>query len=680
MPELTNWTGPYGLPRFDLITDSDFEAAFAAALVQAEAAYGAIAANAAQPDFDNTVAAMEGASRDLDRVAAVFFTLSAVDSNPAREALERDLAPKLAAFAARVGADPRLLARVQAVWDRQADSLPAEDRRITELALRNLRRAGAGLGDTDRAELSGIMQRLAGLTTAFTQNVLRDERDFALTIPDDGLAGLSASLVADLRAAARARGLPGQVLTLSRSLMVPFLEQSTRRDLRQIAHQAWVARGSGQGAGGGETDNAPLIREILGLRHRRAVLLGFPDFASFKLAPEMAGTVERVQQLLMSVWHPALDRVLHDAQDLSRMLHADGGNGDLEAWDWRYYAARRRAGQHQIDEAETRQYFALEAMIEAAFDTAQRLFGLTFQPFDVPLWHPDLRAWQVLRDGREMAVFIADYFARPGKRSGAWCSALRRQHKMAGEQRAIVVNVCNFTPPADAGQPALLSWDDVRTLFHEFGHALHHILSDVRWPSVSGTSVARDFVELPSQLFEHWAEQPEVLDRHARHSVTGAVLPASLRDRIVAAGRSDAGAQTLEYLQSALVDLALHTGAPSDDPMAQTTRILAALDAPSAVPMRHATQHFAHVFSGDGYASGYYSYLWSEVMDADAFAAFAETGDVFDAATARRLEDTILSRGGSAPADQLWTDFRERMPGVDALLIGRGLKDARQNQ
>ncbi|MDO5621414.1 MAG: M3 family metallopeptidase [Paracoccus sp. (in: a-proteobacteria)] len=669
--ELTHWSGPQGLPRFDLISDADFAPAFTAALAESEAAWEAIATNPEPASFANTIAAMETADEALDRVAAVFFTLSAVDSNPAREALQRDLAPKLAAHGAKIGSDPRLFVRVQAVLDQ--GGLTGQDLRIAELALRGLRRSGAGLDAVGRDRLSAIMQRLAALYTAFSQNVLRDERDFLMPIPDDGLAGLSPALVADMQAAARDRGLPGQVLTLNRSLIVPFLEQSTRRDLRRAGQEAWAARGSGAGAGGAETDNRPLIAEILALRHERARMLGYADFAAFKLETEMAGSAERVQDLLEQVWTPARARVAADQAALEDLARDDGVNDGVQAWDWRHYAARRRAAAHQLDEAGLRPYFSLDAMLGAVFDVAHRLFGLSVEPFEAPLWYPDVRAWRVLRDGQQIAVFLGDYFARSGKRSGAWCSALQSQHGMGAGQQPIVVNVCNFTPPAEAGAAALLGWDDVRTLFHEFGHALHQMLSDVTYPSISGTSVARDFVELPSQLLEHWAEQPEVLDAHARHTETGATLSADLRDKMLAAGKADAGFATLEYLQSALVDLALHRGAPAADAMAATDAVLTALDAPAAVPMRHATPHFAHAFSSDGYSAGYYSYMWSEVMDADAFAAFEESGDIFDPATSERLRATILSQGGAAPADELWLRFRGAMPGVGPLLKGRGL-------
>ncbi|SMG06770.1 M3 family metallopeptidase [Paracoccus sp. J56] len=671
-PELTHWTGPLGLPRFDLIRDEDFAPAFDACLNEAEAAVEAIAANPAPPSFANTIAALETAEEPLNRLCAIFFTLVGTDSNPAREDLQRRIAPRLAAHGSKVSMDPRLFDRVEAVMQ-DADALAPEDRRLTELTLRGLRRAGAGLTGEARKRMAAIRERLAVLSTEFSQNVLVDEREFVLEVADDHLAGLPDWLIRAMRAAARERGRQGQVVTLNRSLIVPFLEYAEDRALREVAWRAWTARGSGQGAGGAATDNRPIAAEILQLRHERAQLLGYEDFASYKLEPEMARSAENVEALLTEVWTAARTRAEADAARLTEMLREDGVNGALEPWDWRFYAGRRRRAEHDLDEAEVKPYLTLSAMLDAVFDTARRLFGIELHEISALLWSPDVRAWEVVRDGRHMAVFVGDYHARPGKRSGAWCSALQQQHKIGQGQRPIVVNVCNFTPPEAEGEPAYLSWDDAHTLFHEFGHALHHILSDVTWPSMSGTSVARDFVELPSQLFEHWLEQPEVLDRHARHAQTGAPLPADLRDRLLAAGNAEQGFATVEYLESALVDLAFHRGAPPADPMARQAEVLAELGAPTAIPMRHATPHFAHVFSGDGYSSGYYSYMWSEVMDADAFEAFLEKGDAFDPEIAARLEEWILSKGDSLPADELWLKFRERKPGVHALLKGRGL-------
>lgn len=665
-PLLDDWTGPFGLPPFDRIDDADFAPAFDAALTEARANIARVAENPAPASFENTIEALELASETLDRVAGVFYNLAGADSTPAREALMRDLAPRMAAFSSELTMNAAIWARISALWAaRETQGLTPEQARVLELYHRMFRRAGADLTGADRDRMTEIKQRLAVLSTAFSQNVLAEERDWSLPLAEDDLAGLPEFLVAGLAAAAAERGQTGHLLTLSRSLMVPFLQFSTRRDLRARAYAAWTARG----ANGNGADNRAIAAEILSLRHERARLLGYDSFAAYKLEPEMAQTPARVRDLLMQVWGPARTAAEADGAVLERMLHADGVNGALEPWDWRHYAERRRRAEHQLDEAEIKPYLPLDAMIAAAFDVAHRLFGLSFRPLSGSLYHPDARAWEVTRDGAHVAVFIGDYFARPSKRSGAWCSNFRSQRRLGGEVRPIAVNVCNFAK----ADPALLSWDDARTLFHEFGHALHVMLSNVTYPFISGTSVARDFVELPSQLFEHWLEVPEVLSTHARHAVTGEAMPDALRDRLIAAGNFDQGFATVEYLASAFVDLAFHEGPPPTDPMATEAQVLADLGMPHAIRTRHATPHFAHVFSGDGYSAGYYSYLWSEVMDADAFEAFREAGDPFDRATAQRLEQYILSAGGSRPAEDLYLAFRGRMPGVGPLLRGRGL-------
>jgi peptidyl-dipeptidase Dcp len=532
-------------------------------------------------------------------------------------------------------------------------------------------RSGAKLEGAGRDRLRIIAERLASLGTAFGQNVLADEKAWALPLGHDDLEGLPSWLVAAAAEAATERGQEGHVITLSRSLIVPFLQHSPRRDLRERAFRAWVTRGEN----GGATDNRAIAAEMLGLREERARLLGFPSFAAFKLEPQMARTPEAVRSLLMAVWEPARARAESDGARLEELLRRDGVNGPLEAWDWRYYAAIRQREEHDLDEAEVKAYFALDAIVAAAFDVAARLFGLSFHPFEAALHHPDARAWEVRRGERHMGVFIGDYFARSSKRSGAWCSSFRDQSRLDGEVRPIAINVCNFAK-APKGEPCLLTFDDARTLFHEFGHALHVLMSDVTYEFISGTSVAQDFVELPSQLYEHWLETPEVLEAHARHAVTGASMPRDLLDRVVAARNYDQGFATVEYVASALVDLDFHDGPAPADPMAAQASTLAGLGMPRAIVMRHATPHFQHVFAGDGYSSGYYSYMWSEVMDADAFAAFRETGDVFDPATAGRLAANIYSAGGSREEADLYVAFRGRMPGVEALLERRGLKAA----
>jgi len=668
-PLLAEWPGDFALPPFDAIEDADFAPAIEAALEAARAGVAAIADNPEPPDFANTIEALEQADAALSRVLGVFFALAGADANPDREALQRDLAPKLSAYSSEVAMNPALFARIEALWqDRAALGLDAEQDRVLMLTRRGFVRAGALLEGADRDRLKAVMQRLAELGTEFSQNLLADERDWAMALSDDDLAGLPGFVIDAARAAGKERGAGGPVVTLSRSLITPFLAFSPRRDLRKRAYEAYVARG----ARGGATDNRAIAAETLRLREERARLLGHDSFAAYKLEPEMAKTPQAVRDLLIQVWAPARASAEADAARLEAMLHADGHAGPLEPWDWQHYSEKLRQAAHDLDEAALKPYLQLDRLIEAAFDVAGRLFGLEFRPLESPLYHPDARAWEVTREGRHMAVFIGDYFARGSKRSGAWCTTMRRQRKLGGAQRPIVVNVCNFSKP-EPGRPALLGWDDARTLFHEFGHALHNILSDVTYQSIAGTSVARDFVELPSQLFEHWLEVPEVLERFATHAETGEPMPEDLRTRLLGAATHDMGFQTVEYLASALVDLAFHDGPAPADPMQKQAQVLEEIGLPRAIRMRHATPHFAHVFSGDGYSSGYYSYMWSEVMDADAFAAFEEAGDAFDRETAARLERAILSAGNAQDPAEAYIAFRGALPGVEALLKGRGL-------
>lgn len=663
---LQDWTTPFGMPPFDRLSDDDFAPALDEALARHSAEIEAIAAATEAPTFDSVIGALEAAGRDLDKVLGVFFNVSGSDSNPQREALQRTFSPKLAKHFADISSNKALFARVADLWaQRDALDLSPEQARVLMLTHRSFIRQGAALTGQDEARMKDIKGRLAELGTAFTQNLLADERDWFMALTDDDLEGLPDFVIEAARAAGVEKGADGPVVTLSRSLIVPFLQFSPRRELREIAYGAWAARG----ANGGDTDNRGIAAEILQLREERAKLLGYPDFAHYKLETEMAGSPDKVRDLLMAVWEPAQARAEADGAVLTDMMAEDGVNGPLEPWDWRFYAERRRAAEHDLDEAAVKPYFQLDRMIEAAFACAQRLFGLEFTPLDVPLYHTDARAWEVRRNGAHLAVFIGDYFARGSKRSGAWCSAIRSQAKWPNAQTPIVVNVCNFAK----GDPALLSYDDARTLFHEFGHALHQMLSDVTYESVSGTSVARDFVELPSQLYEHWLEVPEVLRDYATHAETGAPMPEDLLQRVLGAATYDMGFQTVEYVASALVDLAFHEGAAPEDPMAKQAEVLAEIGLPHAIGMRHATPHFAHVFAGDGYSSGYYSYMWSEVMDADAFAAFEEAGSAFDPERAAALERHILSAGGSVDAAELYIAFRGNMPHVDALLKGRGL-------
>ena len=671
-PLLSDWDNPFDLPPFDVIKDAHFAPAADHALEAARAAINAIAENQDAPTFANTIEALELAEFQLGRIFGAFYAVAGADSNPAREALQREFAPKLSAFGSEVAENKALFQRIETLWQsRDALDLTDEQRRVLMLTRRGYVRQGAQLEGEASDRLREVKSRLSVLGTEFTQNLLADERAWFMALGEGDLDGLPDFVIDAARAAGEEKEAGCPVVTLSRSLIVPFLQFSPNRALRQKAYEAWGARG----ANGGETDNRAIAAETLKLREERAKLLGYKTFADYKLETEMAGTPDAVRYLLIQVWAPARASAEADAAVLTEMLHKDGHNGPLEPWDWRYYSELRRKAEHDLDEAALKPYLQLDRMIEASFTCAERLFGLSFTPLDGPTYHPDVRMWDVTRDAEHIAVFIGDYFARPSKRSGAWCMAMRSQQRLAGDLRPHVVNVCNFAKPAK-GSTARLSFDDARTLFHEFGHALHQMLSDVTYESISGTSVARDFVELPSQLYEHWLAVPEVLAEFATHAETGEPMPKDMLDRMLAAANYDTGFQTVEYVASALVDLAFHDGPAPSDPMQKQAEMLEEIGMPHAIRMRHAMPHFAHVFAGDGYSSGYYSYMWSEVMDADAFEAFEEAGDPFDPALAKKLEETILSSGGSVDAAELYTAFRGRLPGVQALLKGRGLDEA----
>ena len=665
-PLLSDWTGAFGLAPFAEISDADFAPAFETALAEDLAETLAIANNPQIPSFANTIEALAATGKALHQVLSVFYTLSGADSNAAREALMREFSPKLSAHSSKIYANKALFGRIDRLWNSRTElNLSEEQQRVLMLTHRNFIRAGAALSGTAELRMKEIKSRLAVIGTEFSQNLLHDERSWHLELGPEDLNGLPEFLIDAAKAAGVERGVEAPIVTLSRSIIVPFLQFSAQRDLRKKAYQAWAARGAHAGA----HDNRSLALEMLVLRQEMAELLGYPDFASFKLETEMAKTPENVLKLLKDVWQPAKARAEQDAGVLQEMMRAEGVNGDLEKWDWRYYAEKRRAVEFDLDEAQLKPYFQLDQMIAAAFDCANRLFGLSFEEVKLPLYHSDCRAWEVRRDGAHVALFIGDYFARGSKRSGAWCSAMRAQAKFPKAQAPIVINVCNFAK----SDPALLSYDDARTLFHEFGHALHQMLSNVTYEMISGTSVPRDFVELPSQLYEHWLDVPEVLAKFATHAETGAAMPQDLLEKVLAAATYDMGFQTVEYVASAMVDLFYHTGDIPNDIMRRQADILDQIDMPKSIGMRHATPQFAHVFSGGYYASAYYSYMWSEVMDADAFAAFEEKGDPFDQSLAQSLEENILAAGGSKDPELLYQAYRGRLPGVQALLQGRGL-------
>jgi peptidyl-dipeptidase Dcp len=672
-PLLADWTTPDRVPPFDAIKPEHFRAAFAQGLADHEATVAAIAANPEPPSFDNTIAALELSGKSLAQVDDVFHLLAGAHSNDALLEIEREMSPLMARHWNKINTNAGLFRRVDTLM-RQAGALglTAEQARVLERYHTGFRRAGAGLDDTAKKRLAEITERLAALGTAFSQNVLADEQAYTLALNGEAeLAGLPDFMREAMKSEARERSLDGHVVTLSRSSVEPFLQFSSRRDLREKIFRAFTLRGEN----GGSTDNQAIIAETVKLRAERARLLGFSDFAQYRLDDAMAKTPTAVRDLLETVWTQARGRALADRDALQELAREEGGNFTLAAWDWRYYAEKLRQRRCDFDEAAIKPYLNLDRLIEAAFYTAHRLFGLSFAPRpDVPAWHPDVRVWGV-RDsaGNDVGLFFGDYFARPSKRSGAWMTSLRDQEKLSGNIQPLIINVCNFSK-APPGEPTLLSFDDARTLFHEFGHALHGLLSSVTYPKISGTNVATDFVELPSQLYEHWLEQPDVLRRFARHYETGEPMPEKLLQRLIAARNFNMGFATVEYVASALVDLEFHSLPAADgiDSAAFETKVLSQIGMPDEIVMRHRPPHFAHIFSGGGYASAYYSYMWSEVLDADAFAAFEETGDIFDPATAKRLHDTIYAAGGSQDPAEAYKAFRGRLPSADALLRKRG--------
>jgi peptidyl-dipeptidase Dcp len=676
-PLLADWTTPDEVPPFDRIRPEHFRAAYARALAMHEAQIAAIKADPAPPSFANTIAALELSGRALARVSDAFDLLAGAHSNDALLEIEREMAPQLARHWNRINTDAALFARVDALMRRiNGLGLDAEQKRVLERYHTGFRRAGAGLDDTAKRRVAEIAERLATLGTTFSQNVLADEQAFTLAVDGEAeLAGLPDFMREAMKADARERKLDGRVVTLSRSSVEPFLQFADRRELREKVFRAFAMRGDN----GGATDNKAIIAEMVRLRAERARLLGFTDFAHYRLDDAMAKTPAAVRDLLDTVWARARTKALADRDAMQDLVREHGGNFALAPWDWRYYAEKLRQRRCAFDEAAIKPYLSLDRMIEAVFYTAQRLFGLSFAPRDdVPVWHPDVRVWQVRgSDGKPVGVFFGDYFARPSKRSGAWMTSLRDQQKLAGNVEPLIINVCNFVKAAE-GEPTLLSFDDARTLFHEFGHALHGLLSDVTHPKIAGTSVATDFVELPSQLYEHWLEQPAVLRRFALHYETGEPMPEELLQRLIAARNFNMGFATVEYTASAIVDLDFHSlPAPAEvDATAFEKTSLARIGMPDEIVMRHRPPHFSHVFSGGGYAAAYYSYMWSEVLDADAFAAFEETGDIFDASTAKRLHDTIYSAGGAQDPAEAYKAFRGRLPSADALLRKRGFAEA----
>lgn len=670
-PLLAAWTTPFGAPPFAEIATEHFEPAYLAALGAHRQDIAAIAASPTAPDFDNTIAALERSGVLLKRVDMVFSQLASANTSEALQAVERRISPLLARHWNAIYLDAALFARVDTLYQNRATlSLAPEALRVLERYHLDFVRAGANLTEGDRARFGEIVERLAVLGTQFGQNVLADEQSTVFALSEAETDGLPDFARAAAAGTAKDRSVNAPyAVTTSRSSVEPVLHFARDRSLREKVWRAFVKRG----ANGNENDNSAVLAEILRLRSELAQLLGYPSYAHFKLADSMAKTPDAARDLLEQVWEPGRQRAMDDRQALQQLITDEGSDFALEAWDWRYYAEQLRLARYDFDETEIKPYLELDRVIEAAMYAAGRLFGLTFEPrTDIPVYHEDVRTWVALRDGHQIGVFYGDFFARPSKRSGAWMTSFRDQEKLDGAVLPLIVNTCNFLKPP-AGEPALLSLDEARTVFHEFGHGLHGLLSDVTYPRISGTSVVRDFVELPSQLYEHWLEQKPVLERLV-HYRTGEPIPQNLIDRMKLARKANTGFETVEFVSSAILDMDYHSDPAAGEMSVDTLehRTLDRIGMPREIALRHASTHFLHLFTGDGYAAGYYSYLWSEVLDADGFGAFEDAGDPFDPATADRLFKYIYSAGGSRDYAEAYRLFRGRDPQIAALLTKRG--------
>ena len=673
-PLLTPWTGPFGgVPPFDQVRVEQFKPALEAGMAAQLAAIDRITAEANPATFENTLAAFERSDRLLEQVVAVYGVWSSSMNTPEFQAVETEMAPKLAAFRDRITQNGRLFERIAAVYEaREKGGLTPEQQRLAWLHYTDFVRAGARLSPMAKERLSAINQRLASLFTKFSQNLLADENDSVLFLEGErDLVGLPDSFRSAAAAAAEARGKKGRWAVLNtRSSVEPFLAYSGRRDLREKAWRAFVNRGDN----GGATDNNRLITEILALRAERAKLLGFETHAHWRLENSMARKPDRAVALLEEVWTPAVARVREEVADMQAIADAEGAGVKIAPWDYRYYAEKVRKAKYDLDQNAVKPYLQLDKLREGAFWVAGELFGLRFSLVPgVPVYHPDVTVYEVKdASGRHVGLFYFDPWARPAKQSGAWMNAYRDQERFDGETTTIVSNNLNFVKGAPDG-PVLIDWTDAETLFHEFGHALHGLLSSVSYPSLSGTSVARDFVELPSQVLEHWLSTPEVLSRFALHHQTGQPLPAELVAKIERSATFNQGFDTVEFLSSAIVDMKLHlAGSTPIDPDVFERDTLKALGMPSEIVMRHRTQQFGHIFAGDGYSAGYYSYLWADTLTADAWEAFTEAGGPYDQAVARRFGERVLSVGNTVEPADAYRAFRGRDAGISALMRDRG--------
>jgi peptidyl-dipeptidase Dcp len=675
-PLTQEWAGPYGgIPPFDKVKISDFKPALEAGMAENLAEIDRITGNSNPATFENTIAALERTGSTLDRVSTVYFIWGGNMASPEYQTVQREMAPKLAAFGDKITQNEALFKRIEAVYNSpDKKKLTPEQQRLAWLYYTNFVRAGARLDAEQKSRLSAINQELAKLFTTFGQNLLAEENGQWIVLKDEAdLAGLSQSLRDSAAAAAVSKKVAdvGGIIMNTRSSVDPFLTYSDRRDLRQQVWKMFVNRGDN----GDERDNNATIAQILQLRAERAKLLGFPTHAHWRLENAMAKTPERAMELMEAVWPAAIARVAEEVADMQALADKEGAKITIEPGDYRYYAEKVRKSKYDLDQNEVKQYLQLEKIRDAMFFVAGEVFNFTFAPVtNVPVFHPDVTVWEVRNKatGKHVGLWYFDPYARDGKRSGAWMNAYRNQERMDGEITTIVSNNSNFVK-GKAGEPVLISWDDATTMFHEFGHALHGLSSNVTYPTLSGTAVSRDYVEFPSQLLEHWLSTPAVLQKYAVHYQTGKPIPQALVDKIEKASTFNEGFDTTEYLASALVDMKLHlAGSQKIDPDKFERETLAALKMPKEIVMRHRTPQFGHAFSSDGYSAGYYSYLWSDVITADAFGAFVEGKGPYDKAVGAKLVKNIFSVGNTIDPADAYRTFRGRDPKVEALMKKRG--------
>lgn len=674
-PFLKDFDTPQGVPPFQQIQNSHYLPAFREGIKQQEAEIEAILNNPEAPTFENTIVALEKSGQLLQRVQSVFMNLREANTNDSMQMVAEQVAPLLSAHADGMNLNEKLFQRIKTVYDnKEKENLHTEQLEVLNKYYKEFVRGGANLSAEEKEKLKKINNELSLLAIKFGNNLLKETNNYQLVIDNEkDLEGLPSGVIASAAETAKEAGLEGKwVFTLHNPSVMPFLQYADNRDLREQIYRAYTNRGNNNN----EYDNKEVISKIIALKTEKANLLGFPDYASYVLDENMAKNPENVYTLCNQIWEAALKVAKKEAQVLQQMIDKTGGKFKLQPWDWRYYAEKVKQAQYGLDENELRQYFPLDQVREGAFYTANKLYGITFEPrTDLPLPHPDAKAFEVKdADGNFIGIYYADYFPRPSKSQGAWMDAFRSQSFLL-ESTPVITNVCNFTKPTGE-TPALLTFDEAQTLFHEFGHALHGLLSQCTYPSIAGTNVVHDFVELPSQIMENWAGDPEVLKIYARHYKTGEPIPQKLIDKLQKSSHFNQGFATTEFMAAALLDMAYHT-VKTTDPLDVEKFEKETLDKLGLIPeitVRYRSTYFAHIFDS-GYSAGYYAYTWAEVLDADAFQAFKETGDVFNPEKALAFRQYVLSKGGSDDAMKLYKTFRGKDPSIEPLLERRGLKE-----